>query len=86
MSLIFDRFPSRDKAESFVAEIQRKFGLAGLVFDDEESAFEHDPFPYSLEAPIVYIDRPGIDHPDHYEIERAVEARVEAFRGEFAGT
>jgi hypothetical protein len=81
MSLIFDRFPSRDKAESFVAEIQKRFGLAGLVFDDEESAFEHDPFPYSLEAPIVHIDRS-----DDYEIERAVEERVTSFGGGFAGT
>jgi hypothetical protein len=81
MSLIFDRFPSRDKAEGFVAEIQKRFGLAGLVFDDEESAFEHDPFPYSLEAPIVHIDRS-----DDYEIERAVEERVTSFGGGFAGT
>jgi hypothetical protein len=80
MSLIFDRFHSRDKAESFIAEIQKKFGLAGLVFDDEESAFEHDPFPYSLEAPIVHIDRSDL------EIEHTVKARVQVLGGEFAGT
>jgi hypothetical protein len=56
MSLIFDSFPSRDLAERFVAVIKDEFGLAGLVFDDEESAFMHDMFPYRLEAPIVHID------------------------------
>jgi hypothetical protein len=80
MSLIFGRFPSRDKADSFVATVQKEFGLAGHVFDDEESAFEHDWFPYSLEAPIVHIDRSEL------EIERAVEALVTFFGGEFAGT
>jgi hypothetical protein len=54
--------------------------LAGLVFDDEKSACEHGAFPYSLEAPIVHIERSAP------EIESAIEARVEIFGGEFAGT
>ena len=93
MSLIFDRFPSRDKAESFVAVIQKEFNLAGQIFDDSDSAQEHDPFPWVLDPPVVHIDRPDIKMDDIDEeiahniaIEEAVEDRVTDFGGTFAGT
>jgi hypothetical protein len=84
MSLIFDRFPSRAAATMFVAHVQNKFGLAGQIFDDQESAMAHDPFPWVLDPPIVHIDRPDLD--DATEIEDTVAARVEFFGGTFAGT
>jgi hypothetical protein len=89
MSLIFDRFPSRKKAENFAAFIEGKYGLKGQIFEDETAAMVHEPFPYKLDPSIVHIDRPGDDHlevEDILKIEEAVEAEVRAFGGTFAGT
>jgi hypothetical protein len=86
VSLIFNKFPSRKAAELFVTAIQKDFGLDGQVFDDEESAFEHDMFPFRLKPPIVHIDRIDFDRPGHLEIQDQVIERVTDFRGEFAGT
>jgi hypothetical protein len=84
MSLIFDRFPSRAHAAMLVADIEGSFGLAGQIFDDQDSAYEHDWFPYALDPPIVHIDRPRLD--DAVAIEEAIAARVWFFGGEFPGT
>jgi hypothetical protein len=87
MSLIFDNFPSRSKAESFVAAIHQEFGLEGQVFDDEESAFENDWFPYRLYPPIVHIDRPEeLELEEQIRVEQRIEDRVTEFAGTFAGT
>jgi hypothetical protein len=86
MSMIFDGFPTRDKAEEFVKDIHAEFGLGGLVFDDMESAMEHDVFPFELNPTIVHIDRPDMDDDNAREIEKRVEGRVTQFGGVFAGT
>jgi hypothetical protein len=94
MSLIFHRFASPDAAEAFVSAIQNEFGLVGLAVNDENDpihaqALENplvDNFPYHLDGAIAYIERPPNVWPANYEIERAVEDRVTAFGGEFAGT
>jgi hypothetical protein len=86
MSLIFDGFPSKEKAEAFVSNIREKFGLNGLVFDDVETAMEHDVFPYELNVPIVHIDRPDMYRDDALKIERRIQQSVKQFGGVFAGT
>ena len=79
--MIFDRFPSRQKAEEFVETVCRDFNLQGWVFDDEESASLSDEFPYRLEPPIVHIERSG-----YLAVEQGVRDCVEKFGGRFAGT
>jgi hypothetical protein len=86
MSLIFDRFPTREKAEEFVKDIHTEFGLDGQIFDDVATAMEHDIFPYELDPTIVHIDRPDMDDDNAFEIEKRVEERVTQFGGVFAGT
>jgi hypothetical protein len=33
----------------FLADIEGSFDLAGQIFDDQDSAYEHDWFPYALD-------------------------------------
>jgi hypothetical protein len=79
MSQIFDRFPSREKAEAFVRLVKRDFGLDGQVFDDEEKAFEHDMFPFRLDPPIVHIDRVDIDRDDCLAVEKRSQSWCRSF-------
>jgi hypothetical protein len=87
MSLIFHQFPTRERAEAFVAEVKRVSELDGQVFETEEDAFAHDPFPYELTGIIVHIDRPdsGSDDSD-MATERAIERIAPEYAGDFAGT
>jgi hypothetical protein len=81
VSMIFDRFPSRDRTEAFRAFAKDEFGLDGQVFDTDDAAQEHDPFLYRLDPPVVHIDRS-----DDETVERRVVDLVTAFGGTFAGT
>jgi hypothetical protein len=57
MSLIFDTFPAVEHARAFQAEVKKRFGLDGQVFEDAAAAQQHDPFPWEQVPPIVHIDR-----------------------------
>lgn len=87
MSMIFDQFKTRERAEAFAAEAKRVSELDGQVFDTQEEAFEHDPFPYELTGFIVHIDRPdsGSDRDDAIT-ETAVQRIAPEYGGIFAGT
>jgi hypothetical protein len=81
VSLIFDDFPSRSVAEGFVATVKRSIGLDGQVFDTVQEAFEHDPYPFGLQPPIVHIDRS-----DDQLLEARARRLVGEFGGQYAGT
>jgi hypothetical protein len=61
MSLIFDSFPSQEKAEAFAAAVTQRFGLQWQIFDNPVEAHNHDPFIYEQIPPIVHVDRVGDD-------------------------
>ncbi len=82
MSMIFDRFPTRARAEAFRAAVKAEFDLDGQVFDTDAAAQSHDPFPFRLEPPIVHVDR----HDDAAAVEERVIRLVAIFGGTFAGT
>jgi hypothetical protein len=87
MSLIFDQFPSRQKAEEFVNAVKACFDLDGQVFDDEGTAQEHDLFPFPLYPPIVHIDRAEAEEvSSRLTLESKVRGLVHAFGGDYAGT
>jgi hypothetical protein len=99
MRLIFE-FDEMKRAEEFVAAVKERFGLDGQTFDDADAAFNHDPFPWVLNPPIVHIDRVPW-HPEHeakmrkylspeqctgdYRDRVAFEEQVETFATEFGG-
>jgi hypothetical protein len=85
MSLIFDRFPTRQQAENFVSAITSEFSLEGEVFADQETSNQADPFPFLLNAPIALISRP-MGNPNRLAIEQLIIKRVRRFGGVFAGT
>jgi hypothetical protein len=87
MSLIFDRFPRRKKAEAFLRFVKETYGLDGQVFDDEQTASYYDPFPSRVDPPIVHINRPmDLRGPDRIEVETLIIEAVSKFGGTFAGT
>jgi hypothetical protein len=90
MSMIFDQFANRQKAEDFVRAVKKDYGLEGQIFDNEEAAYEHDWFPFPLLPPIVHIDRPEnfdrFSRDDCLRIETEVEGLGGLFGGTFAGT
>jgi hypothetical protein len=79
MSLIF-MFGEMDRAKAFVAEVKKRFGLDGQVFDDAEEAHRHDPFPWVQEPPVAHIDRCDP------ETEVVIERLAPGFGGTFIGT
>lgn len=81
MSLIFDQFKSREHADKFALDVKQRFGLGTQVFTTEEEAFQHDPFPFDLQAPIVHVDRS-----EDAGVERYVERWATHYGGVFAGT
>lgn len=84
MSMIFDRFPTRERGEAFRAAVKVEIGLDGQVFDTVAAAQEHDPFPFRLDPPIVHIDRSGEGLTG--AVEKRVIALAASFGGTFAGT
>lgn len=84
--LIFDSFKNEDDARRFAADVTAKHGLATTFCSSQEEADSHDPFPFQLTPPIVLVERPDLDAPDHEAKEDAVEKLVEDYGGNFAGT
>lgn len=85
--LIFDRFPSRAKAEQFATTVEKEFGLATQICESQQESDRIAPFPFRLALPIVLVKRPeGYDMEDLLKEERVVEERVRTFGGIFAGT
>src|SRR5690348_7069081 len=76
--LIFDKFPTRQAADDFAADVARDFQLKTEVYDDSEEAFAADPGSYNLTAPVVHVERCDDEDP--------ILERVEVFGGEFVGT
>lgn len=76
--LIFDKFPTRQAADEFAADVTRDFQLKTEVFDDADEAWSADPGPYELTAPVVHVQRCDDEAP--------VVERVESFGGDFVGT
>jgi hypothetical protein len=76
MSLIFNEFVNVDRAREFVATVRERFGLEGQVFESEDDAHVHDPFPWVQEPPVTHIDRTDL----------ATEEQVIALACEFGGT
>jgi hypothetical protein len=62
VSMIF-RFTEMKQAEGFVRAVKERFQLDGQVFDNEDAAQEHDPFPGGQIPPIAHIDR--VDRAPH---------------------
>ena len=78
--LIFDRFPSRDKAEAFASAVTQRDGLSATVYDSQDESNAVDPFPFQLHPPIVLVER------SLPSIEQALEKWVSVFGGQVAGT
>lgn len=81
--LIFDRFPSKEKAKAFSEQVYRKTGRKTILCDSQEESDAHDPFPFQLEPPIVLVERDSDTGP---QFETKIERGVTAFGGVFAGT
>ena len=79
--MIFDQFPSRDEAEKFAAIVMRIDKRSARVFDSQEESDRVDPFPYSLDVPIVLVERN-----EDCSGEEKYERIVKRFGGRFAGT
>lgn len=78
--LIFDSFPTRERAEAFVAAV-RSQGRIANVYDSQDESNAADPFPFILRPPIVLVERLS-----GYVGEREIEAMVRGYGGDFAGT
>lgn len=101
--LIFDAFASPVHAAMFVAaaaELEPE--LSATIYSSVAEALRADPFPGTLTAPVVHIERPDTssDHaieevrelggagdlPTGAEREQALEALAGKYGGRFAGT
>lgn len=69
--MIFDRFPSIDKAREFAAAV------GGQAYSERRD--DIDPFPFDLNPPVVYVPR-------RESGELRIQALATMFGGEFAGT
>lgn len=78
--LIFDGFDSRFQAETFSTTVAAQYGLAATVYDTQDQSDAVDIFPYTLDPPIVLVQRAAP------KLEARVEVLVERFGGRFAGT
>jgi hypothetical protein len=97
MCLIFDSFKNNANAEEFARDVKQKFQRRadvhstqiemegeGKPWEEQADGKLHDVFPWILTPPIVLVERlPGwTDASD----EESVEAFVQQYGGEFAGT
>lgn len=80
MSRIYHDFPNREAARNFADAVYaaQPFGIS--IFDSEEEASMHDPFPYALNVPIVHVDATELLSED------ATETLAHSFGGRYAGT
>ena len=100
MCLIFDKFPSKEKADAFAVTVKEEFGLEAEVFDSQEASEEglNDPnttglrdwFPQRLDPPIVLTDLidwdESLSRQDDIDRIVAAEGRVEKAVEPFGGT
>lgn len=85
--LIFDRFPSEQRAKDFASAVEREFKLKTSFFMDQDKSNEVDPFPFQLVPPIILVDRPvNAKGEIDFDLEAKVEQSVTQFDGTFAGT
>lgn len=80
--MIFDNFPSREKAEDFAAAVKKNYNRECWVHDTQESSNAQDPFPYRLDPPVVLVER---DY-NHFTWEEEIAALVKQYGGTYAGT
>jgi hypothetical protein len=84
--LVFDRFPSRDSAQEFAAEIVARFGKKAWIFDNLDEAQQANPVSFDRTPPIVHTERHhGPKADENNAVEDAIKARVKRFGGEYAG-
>jgi hypothetical protein len=74
--LIFDGFPSREKADAFVKSVTERERLLATVYATRDESNKVDPFPHKLTPPIVLIE-----HCDAI-IEERLTNRAQDFGGE----
>lgn len=79
--MIFDRFRTPADAEAFAQAAQNITQEPSITVHNWEDFEKYDVFPYELVFPVVLVPRL-----DTIEAEEAIEALVDEFRGEFAGT
>jgi hypothetical protein len=100
MSLIFDQFPTRERAEAFVAAMAERHARKAKVFDSQEAmearvdemlqgggvveGHETEWFPGQLEAPIALVSRFSLH--DDAESELREEAEIKTLVEQFGGT
>jgi hypothetical protein len=80
------RFTEIKPAEGFVRAVKERFQLDGQVFDNEDAAQEHDPFPGGQIPPIAHIDRVDRARADKLKVEEQVEKFAEELGGTYLGT
>ena len=62
--LIFE-FKDIELAKAFAAVVKGMFNLNSRVFDNAEAAAKAHMFPWEQYPPVLHIDRPWWDIPDH---------------------
>ena len=82
--MIFDSFPSREKAEEFAGWVRIRFKRKTKVCTSQDESDKVDPFPCELTPPIVLVTRVWKYGTHLYEED--VVASVQRFGGSFAGT
>ena len=80
MALIFDRFPSIEKAAGFAAAVKENYGRESQLYTKGDEAAEAGFFPFRLDGTVVLVER------ESYDNEEAIIQLVKAHSGEFAGT
>jgi hypothetical protein len=92
MPLIFDRFPTLERAQAFVTAVGVKFGQSGWAYPDEVVASEDRyedgipkcGYPFAMDPFIAVIERVRLEDRELQE-QRVIEF-VDEFGGEFIGT
>lgn len=81
--MIFDSFPSLDRAVMFSKAVARKFDKKAHVCKTRRAVDKLDLFPFRVKMPAVLVEREDtID----YKQERQIEEMAREFGGIFAGT
>jgi len=90
MSLIFDSFPSLERAVAFAGRVMERYRyrLGAQVFMDARMAHDHDPFPWVQVPPVVHVDRNWLDTGEdvEFDIEEQIRELVDEFGGTYIGT
>jgi len=92
MSMIFDNFPSLEKAEAFAKKVREHYCLRAQVFMEENQAQEHDRGPeVHVDRVVLVVKEKGVRNLRKeiawtIAIEEGVEKLVEEFGGVYIGT